>query len=213
MNSLTIPSPAYTSQMPFYCHLFTKNHQMKTLLINCLFLTLFSCVSYQLNAQKKIENPPKSKIELGVSYSGNGIGLDVKRHWKDNKYIRLSNLTIGLGGNSEQTITRASTGFNLGIENRKYFSNKWFLSYGPELGTRITYNTNRGINESTYELSLGYFLGINYDITDYLSIGAEIKTSIFTSRDIYNLPTFTSPYTRNNWGLKTMGKVNLTYRF
>lgn len=190
-----------------------KNYKMKTIGLTSILILLFTTFSLQLKAQENESNLSKKKFELGVSYSGSGVGLDVKKHWKNNKYFRLSNARIGLSTNSEPILVSFETGLNVGIENRNYLSEKWWLSYGPELGVQFSNFNFQGTNRNIFEIDFGYFLGINYDITDRISVGTELKASVFSRRTIQNSSLWTTPVVRTNWGIKPTGKVNLTYRF
>ena len=182
--------------------------KIKLLVLTLTILTAFS----NLKAQNiSSEETQVKKSEIGVSYTNNGIGLDYRRHLKDNKFLRISNARVEFGGRIDNNIYRLSVGANIGIENRKSIGQKWWINYGPEVGFK--YSTVIAPGSTNFaEASFGYFLGINYDLTNRLSIGAEIKPYFYGQygtfdRGIGSTQSFT------NVGISSAAKINLLYRF
>ena len=178
-----------------------------------LFVTFFLFFTSEIYAQHSVNSPQlsSSKYEIGVTYDLNTkFNFAIKKRRLDNKYWRLSGQIASLSYVSAVETGIASVGMTVGLESRKSLTKNVWLSYGPEVGLRVSGRfapTNYDLYTSS---SFGYFFGINYNLLDNLYIGAEVKPYI--SLGTLGGTTMNSS-TRLTADYGTAAKLNLFYKF
>jgi outer membrane autotransporter protein len=127
----------------------------------------------------KIENvKPKLKTEIGGYFNERtGLGLFVKKEIKPNTYLRLD-LKKSIYSSYRNVL---DVGF--GLEHYVPIANKFTFYHGANVNYAFTRLKTLGNENYTVQgMSIGYRLGVKYDISNRMYIGADINPQIGISR-------------------------------
>lgn len=196
---------------------------MKKLFIPLVILTMVPLSSLSQEVQSKVR-------EIGVSFSSlNNFGIRY-RSGNENTLFRLTFLSINGASNSytqnyvSNYINSFGFGLNLGVESRKFITDKMDSYWGVDLLSSYDTQTNKydpSFNKSENQnlsIGMGLIIGLNYRINSNLSLSAEVIPSV---RYLYNRSTNTTAEeeaTQTNksfqYGFSNNGaNLTLSYRF
>lgn len=152
------------------------------MLIGGAMLFLMSAANAQLNIATIENKASKKRTELGLTLQDyDGFGLFVRREIKTNTFLRLS-------GKLSSTSYLNKSHIGIGLEKQIAIGNKgkWELYHGANLNfykNSWTFDNNYPMKENT--LTVGYRLGMRYNINKRLFIGAEINPQIGLAHSDY----------------------------
>ena len=191
----------------------------KSILIAISLLTISTCVSAQ---------SPVTKVrEFGVNLSGTQFGIRYKGGNESTLFrVTLSSLLANNNWykteSGKSTVSNHGVGLNFGFEKRKSMSEKINLYIGSDILTSIVTGKNEfePSNYSTSSLTLstgiGMVLGVNFSITDRVSVSTEVVPSVRYSysktKNHSNLGDSESTNKILDYGLPT-GGLNITLSF
>lgn len=143
------------------------------MLFSGAILLIINTLSAQGFTSQHLEAPKKKK-EIGLNFNQfTGTQLTFKKEISEQKYWR-----IDAGISATRFFQKGSLGF--GIENRVPLKGKFSMYHGWNVNigyASLKYNPFDPIRNVT-TLSLGYRLGMRYDINKHLYIGAEVNPQI-----------------------------------
>ena len=171
-------------------------------------LLIISSLSAQDFTSQQFDKP-KKKNEFGLSYNERGgAGLTFKREIKENQYWRVDGSASA--GRSAWANTH-NIALSLGLENRMPITSKLSFYHGANLNFASVGNTQ--IPYQANSLSVGYRLGVRYDINKRFYVGAEINPQIGVARGstitTFGNSTFISE--NNTRAFKTLGTPTLHF--
>jgi len=146
---------------------------------------------------------------LTYKYHTKKISLRTRIGGKKRSYDRENaisqNQSNRKGNNSEFNIA-------IGIEKRGEFKNKWFYNYGIEsiyhynysLRTNVgTNGENPEIHDKRTDMGFGVFLGFNYTIQPWISIGSEATYQFLSSSSNYKYEYMDTSKNEDGFGKET----------
>ena len=140
-------------------------------------LLIISSLSAQKFTSQQFDKP-KKKNEFGLSYNErSGVGLTFKRQIKENQYWRVDGSARAAG--NDWTYSK-NFALGIGLENRIPINSKLSFYHGANLNFASFGNTQ--IDYQVNSLSIGYRLGVRYDINKRFYVGAEINPQIGVAR-------------------------------
>ena len=152
---------------------------------------------------------PKKKNEFGLSYNERGgAGLTFKREIKANQYWRID-------GSAQSAVSgwnyTRNAALSFGVENRMPITSKLSFYHGANLNYASAGNTQ--INYQVNSLSIGYRLGVRYDINKRFYVGAEINPQIgvLQGPSVINFGQSTAVFGNETRAFKTLGTPTLHF--
>ena len=172
-----------------------------------MLLIISSLAAQNLTSQQF--DKPKKKNEFGLNFNERtGLSIMYDREIKANKYFRIDgNLKSAPFGYSNLAI-------GIGIENRILITSKLSFYHGMNVNyfrSRILPYDTRW---NTTGVSLGYRLGVRYDINKHFFVGAEINPQIGVLQGPFVTQIGNSQYItsdNNPRDFKTLGVGTVTF--
>ena len=170
-------------------------------------LLIISGLSAQNFTSQQFDKP-KKKNEFGLSYNEcSGAGLTFKREIKANQYWRIDGSAYS---ESNAWANGHNFALNIGLENRMPITSKLSFYHGANLNYESIYSAYANRYYSSNSLSIGYRLGVRYDINKRFYVGAEINPQIGVARGQFTSPDIND--SRNNQrAFKTLGMPTLHF--
>ena len=171
-------------------------------------LLIISSLSAQNFTLQQFDKP-KKKTEFGLSYNErSGTGLIFRREIKTNRYWRIDG-SASAGRSAWENTHNIALG--VGLENRMAITPKFSFYHGANLNFASAGNTQ--IPYQANSLSIGYRLGVRYDINKRFYVGAEINPQIgvVTGSTIATLGNSTFISQNSTRAFKTLGTPTLHF--
>lgn len=211
----------------FFIYKFFKPNIMKK---EFYILVILTFVFFSANAQDTIQ---KTK-QIGFNFTGSQFGVRYKTG-KGLTSLRMTLLSLSSGSDwgksnlTQSTHNNLGFGFNIGFEKKHPITEKINYYLGSDLLTSYYFSNDHYEYDSTggnpggkskssstqLSAGIGFVIGLNFVVTERLSISTEIVPAVYYSHSVSNYGTegeLKSTSDAINYGLSTRG-INVTLYF
>lgn len=129
--------------------------------------------------------------EIGIRFFGldglKNFNLIYKKQLKSGNFfrVRLANLNFDYrNGERQNGSSLIGAQAFVGLEKRKAIKNNLYFIHGFQAGLSISYSAQSDINRFDFSPSIGYLLGLHYDLSSRFYVNLETIPSLYSNFNV-----------------------------